>query len=215
MKKPPVFAILLYFLLSYTVTFATDISSTSTGWQEGVIVLHDKTVLQGTINYDYRYDVVMYRKAGKIITFTPLQVASFCYFDPKTNIFHRYMTLARQKTAYTERQTIFEIVLKGTVQYLRRHNQYPPVISNDQSHASDQPFYQEQIVCYDYYILYQDQLIKSRRFQQEVLPQLAAVDHSLMAYIKDQRLQTGNVGDQIRLIRYFNASKKSGRYAAL
>jgi hypothetical protein len=175
------------------------------GWFPGIVILNNDEILNGDINYDYANDLVMCRQNDKIRTFGPQQASSFRYYNEETNILHDYEVYAFQKNDYYEQRGFFEIVLEGKVNYIRKRNRYP-IYHTSEGYLSGRSFRTDpQVVAYDYFVEMNGKLVKARHFKKEVLPILIANDQRILEFIKERRLRTYDIGDQIVLLNYHNS----------
>ena len=167
-------------------------------WNQGVVVLSNDEVLSGEVYHDHKNDLLLLRSGARqpIRTFTVHQLQSFRYYDPRDNLIRHFLTVALRgaRTSYPVRR-FYEVVSKGDVMYLRRHNGCALAPPSDLSHHT---------VAYDYFAYYQGQLIRSHRFEKDLLPVLANTDPTLLSYMKEKQLRPYEIADQIALITRFN-----------
>ncbi|MFP4092484.1 MAG: hypothetical protein ACLFUB_21030 [Cyclobacteriaceae bacterium] len=211
MKTIPFFCLL--FLL--TLSSMAQPSATSTQWYPGIVILQDEQVLRGDISYDFAHDLVMCRQEGTIRTFGPQQAQSFRYYEEEANLLHNFSVYTLQKNSFYEQKGFFEIVLQGDVSYVRKRNKYP-IYQTRNGYMQPRDFRNEpHLVAYDYYILVNDEMIKARNFKKEVLPALLQEDRSIKAFMKEKRLRTYDIADQIVLLDYYNKAPRRNSSAAL
>lgn len=191
-------------LLTVSSSVFAQLSNRTTDWYPGIVILNDKEIVKGEISYDYSHDIVMCKEGEVIQTFTPHQVHSFKYFDEEHNIFHEYLTLSNEINPKYQQKAFYEVVLEGDVNFVRKRNRYPAYNAKEGYLSTRNARLNEHKVCYEYFIEYNDELIKSRRFKQEVLPLLKRNDQSLRVYMKENHLKPHNIGDQIELVEYYN-----------
>lgn len=191
-------------VLFCTLSFASD----PTPWASGIIITHENQLLKGEIRYDYTHDLVMFRETKEALlqTLTAHQVSSFRYYDEQEKLVHYFKTYVHRPNAYATIPTFFEVVVSGDVSYLRKRNAFPYFEGTDKrrfagkSSARISPH----ILCYDYYVYVDDQIIRASRFKKEVLPRLADQGVAIRSHIKENNLKAYHVGDQIQLIQYAN-----------
>ena len=92
-------------------------------------------------------------------------------------------------------RSFYEIVIEGPVSYLRQPNR-----------CSAQPPHGSSLhtVAYHYFAYYQGKMVRAHAFDKKMLPALMKQNAALIDYIRSHRLQPYHVGDQIRLVDYFN-----------
>lgn len=201
---------LAVFLCYVSITVQASGPITHTDWHSGIIILNDQSIISGDISYDYKYDLIMYRNEGKTQTFTSRQISSFSYYDAQKNILHKFITLVYTSRPYFEQRAFFEVILNGDISYLRKHNRFPTYDATEKQllHLTTNRGKNPHVVCYDYFVYINQNLIKASQFNKKVLPLMLKKDQSLNNYIKKENLRTYDTGDQITLIRYFNAQEE-------
>nr|WKN39793.1 hypothetical protein K4G66_13945 [Tunicatimonas sp. TK19036] len=189
-------------------TLGCAFASTQTPWSSGIIITHDHQLLKGEIRYDYAHDLVMFRETEEaaLQTLTTHQVSSFRYYDPEENVMHYFKTYAYQPTAYVTIPSFFEIVVEGEVAYLRKHNPYPYYAPTESRRfaVKERDQVSPHILCYDYYVYLNNEIIRASRFNKEVLPLLEDQNIAIRHHIKENKLRTYDIRDQIQLIQYTN-----------
>jgi hypothetical protein len=192
------------FTLTLFVFAHAQISNRSTDWYPGVIILDNNEVMKGDISYDYSHDIVMCKNDDIIKTFTPHQVTAFKYFEKEENLFHHYVTLINEINPKYQQKAFYEVVLEGDINYVRKRNKYPAYNAKEGYLANRNPHLNQHKVCYEYFVQYEDELIKARRFKREVLPIMQNKERSLQTYMKEHQLRPYDIGDQIELVEYYN-----------
>lgn len=190
-------AVISAFWLTLSAAFAATPQLTTTDWKEGVVILTNQEVRRGKLHYDHLHDLVLLRLEGQqtVIALTARQVHSLRYYDPQDNIIHDFLVIDQHPRLPYSVRTFYEVVTTGEVLYLRKRNRCPlrpPTREN--AHT----------VAYDYFAYHQGRLVRAHHFGKELLPQLTQDDPSLVRYIDDNHLRAYDIGDQIRLIEYFN-----------
>ncbi len=171
-------------------------------WYPGIVILDSDEIAKGDLSYDPASDLIMCRTGDKIKTFGPQQAVSFQYYDPETNVLHKFEVFDVQYNSAYSRKSFFEIVLDGDINYIRKRNRYPIYQPRDGYLAERNITHHE--LAFDYFVELDGQLIKSRKFKKEVLPQLLLNEQSLESYMNEKRLKVYNIRDQILLLSYYN-----------
>ncbi|WPP49500.1 hypothetical protein [Catalinimonas niigatensis] len=198
---------LLFFIafLTFSSSLQAQLSNRSTIWYPGIIILNNNEIIKGDISYNYAYDIVMCKEGELTKTFTTHQVSSFKYFDEEDNLFHEYITLSNEVTSEYQKKAFYEVVLEGDINYVRKRNRFPAYHAKEGYLATRNAHMNKHKVCYEYFVHYDNDLIKSRRFKQEVLPIMESKEYSISAYMREKQLKTYNIGDQIELVEYYNS----------
>lgn len=166
-------------------------------WKKGVVVLTDDRILTGEVRYNSLHHLVLLRPGEDqpITTLTIRQVQRFFYYDPQNNIIHRFVALEQYLQPNYVARSFYEIVTEGPVSYLRQPNR----CSARPPHGSSL-----HTVAYHYFAYYQGKMVRAHAFEKKMLPTLMKQNAALTDYIRSHRLQPHHVGDQIRLVDYFN-----------
>ena len=185
-----------FFLLTLPNVLATS-RLAHADWKEGVVILTNQEVLRGEVYYDYTHDLVLLRAGDRqpVTTLTARQVQSLRYYDPQDDIIHDFVVIDQHPRLPYSVRTFYEVVTTGEVLYLRKRNRCPlrpPAHENIHT------------VAYNYFAYHAGTLVRAHHFDKELLPRLTQDDPSLARYIDDNRLRAYDVGDQIRVIEYFN-----------
>lgn len=182
-------------------------------WHPGIVILNDNKILKGDLSYDYANDLIMCRQEGMIKTYGPHKAVSFRYYEEEKNLFHRFKVYELAQNSFYSQKAFFEIVLDGDVDFIRKRNRYDVHQPQEGYLAHRRTNVHE--VAYQYYVLVDDRLVKARKFKKEVLPQLLLNEQSLESYLKDQKLNTYDIGDQIVLLNYYNKRLERTRPTAI
>ena len=179
-----------------------------TDWSSGLIITADDEILQGEIRYNYAHDIVMYRSNADANqqTFSTNHITSFRYFDKEQDRVRYFQKHTYRKSEHIDRPAFFEVVLLGDISYLRKHNgatYFDATKSRRFSVRSDSKVSPD-VMCYDYYVQLNGEIIRARRFKQEVLPWLLNQNIAVKDHMKKHDLHSSYVDDQIRLVRYAN-----------
>jgi hypothetical protein len=179
-----------------------------TPWSAGLITTNDNSLLQGEVCYNYAHDIVMFRKSPKatVTTFSARDIASFRYYDEQQKVVHYYKTFLFQSSEFTSQLGFFEIVVSGDIFYLRKHNQMAYFDGTDERRFSVKKSARisPHLLCYDYYVLLGDEIIRAKRFKKDVLPWLLEQNIAVSDHMRENKLSPSFVDHQIRLLQYAN-----------
>ncbi|MDF9795879.1 hypothetical protein OKW21_001142 [Catalinimonas alkaloidigena] len=192
------------FIFTLAVSANAQLSNSTTDWYPGVIILENTEVVKGDISYDYSHDIVMCKIDDVIKTFTPHQVTAFKYYEESENLFHDFVTLTNYINPRYQQKAFYEVVLEGDISYVRKRNKYPAYNAKEGYLANRNKRLNQHKVCYEYFVHYENELIKSKSFKREVLPIMQNKERSLHTYMKKNQLRPYDIGDQIELVEYFN-----------
>lgn len=171
-------------------------------WSPGVIVLEDSQVLEGDLNYDHKNGVIQCRNAGKIKAFSSHGVTSFYFINRATNILHRYVAVEQNTGENYRRKEFFEIVLEGELTILRKRNKSTDPVRR--GHTMSTYNLMHHILCYDYYVYHQGEMVKVNKFKKDVVPMMKDKKREITTYADKKNLKLYYLMDQISLISYYN-----------
>lgn len=200
---------LLFFaalLMTFSSSLHAQLSNRNTEWYSGIVILNNNDIVKGDLSYNFSHDLVMCREGETIKTFTPHQVNSFKYFNEETEVFHEFITLSNDIHPKFQQKAFYEVVLEGDINYVRKRNRFPAYNAKEGYLSTPNARLNEHKVCYEYFVQYDNALIKSRRFKQEVLPMMKSKEQSIQAFMKEKQLKPYNIGDQIELVEYYNST---------
>lgn len=191
----------VFFMLLASVSLA-QFNSHQGNWHEGIIILENDRIVRGELRYDYANDLIMCRNEGKIQTFGPHQAVSFRFYEKDINLLRKFKVYEFAQNSFYKQKAFFEMVVDGDVKYVRKRNQFALYQPRDGFLMYRKPSVHE--VAFDYYVMVDNELIKARKFKKEVLPRLILNEESVENYIKEQKLRTYDIRDQIVLLNYYN-----------
>lgn len=189
-------------------TSGVTLSLPQTPWSDGVITTNENHLLQGEIAYNYAHDIVMFRKGPEepVSTFSARDILSFRYYDEEQKVVHYYKTFDYQISEFAVRPAFFEIVVLGNISYLRKHNQTAYFDGTDQRRFAMKKSARisPHLLCYDYFVFLNDEIVRARRFKKDVLPWLLQQNIAMADHMKENRLSASLVDHQIRMVQYAN-----------
>jgi len=159
-------------------------------WHTGAIVLQTQEVLTGIIAVEPEHGIVLHRSGEQVNIYPAHRVQSLQFFDIKTNINRKYISLAQ---GVWQRYHLYEVVVRGPVHVLRREKQN---VASVYSEADS----------FVYYIYTGSELVQLRAFRKQVYPTLVqegGVQFSM--FVLEQNLNPNDAAHAIRMIQYYNA----------
>jgi hypothetical protein len=195
---------ILIFSLSFFFIFKAQayINFSTLEWHKGAIVLSSHDVVTGEVSYNSTYDIVLQRSEGRVQTFTAAQVNYFHIINKQTGQLRRFVTLPHQSSLnfLYERSYFFEILLSGEVTFLRKSNKNRGFLQQAQRSKLNLDN-----LCYDYYMLHNENLISIKNFEKDALPLLAHEDSkSIHDYIEARNIRKFTPRNQLVVIYFYN-----------
>lgn len=203
---------ILIFSLSFFFIFKAQasINFSTLEWYKGAIVLSSHDVVTGDVSYNPTYDVVLHRSEGKMQTFTASQVNYFHIINKHTGQMRRFVALPHQSSLnfLYERNYFFEILLSGEVTFLRKTNKNRGFIHHAQKSAKLSRLNLDNL-CYNYYMLHNEALVRVKNFEKDALPLLTHAD-GIHEYIEARNIKKFTPRNQLVVIHFYNIMHKAG-----
>ena len=158
-------------------------------WFEGSVVLTSGDVIIGKMVIEPSLDVLLVQRDKERIVYPAHKVKSFYYYDESSDINRRFISL-RDNSAMHNHYQLFEIVLQGEVDVLRRQK----TRSLKPSDALD----------FTYYVSYRDDVMLLRKFGKKVYPHLKSSMETLDEFVVSNHLRAYDDSNSIRIIEYYN-----------
>ncbi len=178
--------ILLFLALLCLNVFA----QTFEDWRTGVVVLGTNEVVTGSI-YLPGYETVFLSIDSVVKVFPAYRVKQVRFYDPEINVNRRFIVI-QERNSYTRLCKLYEVVLVGTIDVLRRAVETVPISS-----LKDQ-------TAYEYFIRSEDILIPLSKFRHTLYDELVKNTIGLRIFVKANKLNPTTAADAIRIIQFSN-----------
>ena len=200
---------ILIFSLSFFFIFKAQayINFSTLEWHKGAIVLSSHDVVTGEVSYNSTYDVVLHRSEGRMQTFTASQVNYFHIINQHTGCIRRFVALPHQSglNFHYERNFFFEILLSGEVTFLRKTFKNRGLLEYVQRKKVNLDN-----ICYDYFMMYDANLVRIKNFEKDALPLLAHEDSKgIHEYIETKNIKKFTPHNQLVVILFYNIMHKA------
>lgn len=178
------------------------------GWNSGEVVFNSEASLSGEIRYDWRADVVQYRKGGRVHTYSPHLLQSFSFFDEQLNTIRRFQTLPLPEGKSRGAKQFYEVICSGPMQLVRRPSQmlgFGLPTSLMPAEDADLSF---QLSGYAYYVYIDDRFVSINHFRREIWPVMEReLGAELKQYMKQYGVSRRTMPGKFRLINQYNTLK--------
>ena len=193
--------------------FAANLSySGDPGWHPGMVILENNHTLEGDLSYDHKNDIIQCREGGKIKAFSSRNVTSFQYLDKATHVLHRFVAIERKDNENYRRKEFYEMVLEGQLPLLRKRNKSSDPMR--QGHTQNSYNMMHHVLCYDYYVYFQENLVEINNFRKNVMPLMKEKKREVASYADKKNLKLYYLLDQITLLSYYNGLVNTENSAA-
>lgn len=191
--------ILLFFAASLLVK-----AQEPSDWKEGVIVLNNNQVLNGSLFFA-GFETVLFRthKSELVSVFRAHNLQQIRFYDSSINVNRRFI-IANGTEDHYQPSKLFEVVLDGGISVIRRL----PLESKSmmkQTHA----------LAYDYFIKVDLDIVPLSKFRDRYYPSLLKNCFGLSAFVAAQKLNPYIQGDAIQIIKFCNTQNTSVAFTTL
>ena len=173
-------------------------------WQEGVVLLLSDEVITGRFSVNLRHQLVI-RKKDQGTEIIPIHhIRSFRLYDEEKNILRKYKVL-EEKQARGSLKRIFEVVINGKVEVVRKRNSNLVAPGGQKYMAHPAIDLSEEAFSYDYFILHDENIVPLLKFRKKVMPQFSAQERlSVERFMKEKKLFSSNAADIIVILKFYN-----------
>ena len=177
-------------------------------WQQGSLVLNNGLELSGAVCYDPVTEVVQLRTEAMVKAFTARQVRSFRYLEPAFGMIREFAVQDFNPRSSYPRRTFFEVVLKGPLTLLRRHNRFREFIHATEQQANGRPGFFDYVTGFTYYVRTEGRFLGIKQFKKEILPLMTKdCNEEIQRMIEKRNLKLFQLDNQVWLINYYNFLK--------
>jgi hypothetical protein len=159
-------------------------------WFEGSVTLADKQVLTGDLSIDTRYNLILIRNKDLVDVYPAHRVHAARVYDTKNDINRRYVSIKDQSNPRVF--GLYEIVTGGEISVLRR----------EVSRCSTT--IEHEALGFDYYVLFENELIDLTDFNPRVYSKLKKTDEMLTTFVREHRLNPNISASAVRIIQFCN-----------
>ncbi len=177
------------------------------GWNPGVLVLADNSIIKGEVNYIQKKENVIVTSKNKKTTHHASNIKYFQFYDKKLKYNRAFTSLNRKMDSPPSKMQIFEIVLEGALPYYRKPVLVEKVVvSRDKAGSSH---VMDDFVEYIYFLKIKDRLIKVKNFSTDALPHMKKHIREISNFMEENKLNITLVSDQIQIIDKYNALEEN------
>ena len=181
-------------------------------WQEGVVLLLSDEVVTGEFSLNLRHQLVIRKKNHGTEVIPVHRIRSFRLYDEERNILRKFKVLEEKKGYRGLSKRIFEVVIDGEVAVIRKRSR-DLVPHMGQKYAGNAAIdLNEEAFNYDYFILYQDDIIPLLKFRRKVMLQLSPEERMMVEqFMKTNKLFSSNAADVIVILKFYNQWLHTGQ----
>jgi hypothetical protein len=158
-------------------------------WHSGAVVLQSKKVVTGEVAVQLACNVILLREGAQVSVYPAHKILSAYYYDPEENINRKFISI--NKTNVVAATQLFEIVLSGNIQVLRKS-------INDDSTSEIVDAAQ-----YKYFLYHDKEILAIRKFRTKFYAELAR-NSALAKFVHVNRLNPNSTADVLRIVDFYN-----------
>lgn len=189
------------------------------GWHSGVVVLKNHEVINGELKHDWRHNVIQVKRGERTEAYSAFQVALFYFHDERLKAVRKYVSLPFEARSHAFVDVFFEEVIRGEMSMLRKenpgYNWNQPTPDRDIYTTSGKiidDYNYHHALSFDYFYSVKGRLMPMEDFEDELM---ASLSHSetdrISRFIAQNSIDLSKVGDQVRVIRFYNKSRSSSQ----
>ena len=197
--------LLFSFLFCLVITLSSAQRFSSEIFHEGFLVTTNKDTLQGELKYDLEANVVTMVVGEKAKTFSSHKIFFFEIFDKIFNNYRQFYSVPYNVNYDYKIPVLFEVVYEGKLSLLRREQIITQAVNNTAAYWGGGTVTQN-VIKYSYYFL--DDEGKITYFngkKKELFRFMAKKQGEVKEFIKNNKLETDEMGDLIRITAFYNS----------
>jgi hypothetical protein len=171
-------------------------------WHVGEAYLNSGEKVKGKIFYEIDKELLLVFNQGRIKTYSPNQIDKFLIIDIESATERLFYSIPLAIDGATRRNHFFEIMTEGHIVYLRKQRVRSDGFGSFIFDESKLPIYSS---FFDYYFLFDENLIKIKKFKRDALSLMSNHSEKMEVFIQKNGLHLNNIRDQIRVLRYYNS----------
>jgi len=190
---------LITILISFTAT-AQQFSSEV--WHKGFIVTVDQDTVRGDVRYDMETNIVLVSRNGVVQTFTSQKLFYVEIFDSLVETYRQFYSIPYNVKYDYQVPILFEVLYEGPLSLLSRE----AIVSETVNSSVYGTSYLQTVVRNTFYFLDKQgnmKLFSGRK--QDLLTILARKQSQVKNFIKQNKLDTDDVRDLIRITAFYNS----------
>lgn len=197
-----VFSILV--LLAFT-GFAQKFSSEV--FHKGYIVTTAKDTIKGSVKYDMEANTLSVLAGGKLKSFSSNNIFYFEIFDEILNNYRQFYSLPYNVSYGYKIPVLFELIFEGELSLMLREAIVQKQVNSGNYWGAG---VLQTVIEHSYYFVDKDGDIKYfSGKKRDIYAIMNKKQNDIKKYIKDNRLDTGDIRDLIRLTSFYNSVIKS------
>lgn len=181
-------------------------------WHPGELTLEDRSVIKGSIKYDFERETVQIQVGETTQTYDASQVLTFNFFDQVYKGKRVIYALPYTRESGYVRPTFFEVIVEGKMTFLVREylvtqagNTPTGIYSRDVFNPYPYNSISQTYLAYNMYFVEQDGVInQARSRRKDIVNQFEGNHAELKKYIKGENLKLERLDDVAKLVEYYN-----------
>ncbi|SNS86413.1 hypothetical protein SAMN05421640_1577 [Ekhidna lutea] len=174
-------------------------------FHEGFLVTTDKDTIKGDLKYDLDANLLSVIYRGKTMSFSSHKVFYFEIFDKILNNYRQFYSIPYTVNIDYKIPVFFELVYEGKLSLMAREHLVSQVVNSSSAYWGGGSRTQT-IIKYSYYFM--DDKGKITFFtgkKRDLLDFMVKKQSHVKKFIKDNRLDTDEMADLIRITAFYNS----------
>ncbi len=191
--------LLISCLVGYTQRFSSEV------FHDGLIVTSDKDTLRGNVKYDLEANALTLVSAGKTKSFSSQKVFYFEIFDKIINNYRQFYSIPYNVNFDYKIPVFFEVVYEGKLSLLRREQIVVQTVNTTSAYWGGGNV-RRNVIQYSYYFL--DDKGRITFFsgkKKDLLQFMSRKQSQVKQFIKDNKLDTDESADLVRITAFYNS----------
>ena len=184
--------------LAFTQRFSSEV------FHKGFVVTNSRDTLKGSLKYDLTQNSISILSNGKVKSYSSHNVFYFEIFDSILNNYRQFYSLPFTVSYNYKTPVFFELIFEGQLSLMVREAIVQKQINNTGAYWGGGGL--QNVLEYSFYFLDQNGKIQFFSGRKKDLFQIMnKKTNELKKYIKDNRLDTNDMRDLIRLTSFYNS----------
>ncbi len=173
-------------------------------WHDGFMVTSDQDTLEGLVKYDMQANVVQVIQNQVVKTYSSHKVFYFEIYDKVVNSYRQFYSIPYNVNYNYKIPILFEVLYEGPLSLLSREAVVQETVSNSSAYWGGS--FVRDVVSYTFYFLDKEGKIDSYTGKKaDLLTIMAKHSRKVKDYIKQNKLDTDEVRDLIRVTAFYNS----------
>lgn len=174
-------------------------------FHKGYIVTSNKDTVRGNVKYDMETNALTAIRSGKASSFSSQKVFYFEIFDNIQNNYRQFYSIPFKVNYDYKVPILFELIYEGKVSLMRRERIVTQTVNTNNAYWGGTGATQTVIQYAFYFLDDEGEIVYFSGKKKDLFAYVAKKQNKVKQYIKDNRLDTNQTADLIRIIAFYNS----------